>query len=212
MAKYYPVNLNLEKKDCLVVGGGAVAERKIRRLLEYGAKVTVVSPKFNQGIIRLSKQNKILIYKHHVNLRDIVRRFLVISATGERRINSLVSQYCKESDILVNVVDSPGECNFILPSVVRKGDLTISISTDGIAPALAKKIRGMLEKKFGVEYAKLLKIMKKIRPRALKKIKNTKLRRIFFEKAVNYGIVQLLKRGQEKQVKEKLEQILEDVR
>lgn len=211
MAKYYPINLNLENKDCLVVGAGAVAERKIKRLLDYGAKVAVVSPKSTLGIKRLAKKHKIRLMLRHINIRDINGRFLVISATGERRINSLVSKYCKESDILVNVVDSPKECNFILPSVVKRGDLTVSISTDGVSPALAKKIRRQLKEKFGAEYASFLKLLKTLRADALKKIRTPTLRKAFFEKVVNSDILMLIKKNKIQQAKTKLKRMLENV-
>lgn len=210
MGKYYPINLNLENKDCLVIGAGVVAERKIKRLLEYGVNVTVVSPNFSRGINMLAKKNRIRLIQRCVNLKDIRGKFLVISAAGERRINSLVSKYCKESNILVNVVDSPIECNFILPSILKRGNLTISISTEGVSPALAKKIRQDLEQKFGTEYEKLLKIMKKIRPKVLKKIKNTKSRKAFFQKAVKSNVLNLLKKNKQKEAKEKLVKFLED--
>lgn len=211
MTQYYPINLDLAGKDCLVVGGGEVAERKVRRLLEYGAKVIVVSPKATAGICALVKAGKIRLIKSHVNLRDITGKFLVISAAGERRINYLVSRYCKEAGILVNVADSPAECNFILPSVVKRGDLTISISTQGASPALAKKIRQDLEKKFGPEYTKLLKIMKKLRPEALKKIKDARRRKTFFEKAVKSDVLNLLKQDKGKNAKEKIGRLLDNL-
>ena len=210
MAKYYPINLNLENKQCLVIGAGVVAERKIKRLLEYGVNVTVVSPNFSRGINMLAKKNRIRLIQRRVNLKDIRGKFLVISAAGERRVNSLVSKYCKESNILVNVVDSPSECNFILPSVVKRGNLTISISTEGISPALAKKIRQDLGEKFGTEYEKLLKIMKKIRPEALKKIKDDKKRKVFFEKAVKANVLNLLKENKQKEAKKRIERLLEN--
>ncbi|MEK6715034.1 MAG: bifunctional precorrin-2 dehydrogenase/sirohydrochlorin ferrochelatase [Candidatus Omnitrophota bacterium] len=211
MGKYYPINLNLENKDCLVIGAGVVAERKIKRLLEYGVNLTVVSPNFSRGISMLAKKNRIRLIQRRVNLKDIRGKFLVISASGERRINSLVSKYCKESNILVNVVDSPIESNFILPSIVKRGNLTISISTEGISPALAKKIRQDLEEKFGTEYEKLLKIMKKIRPEALKKIKDGKKRKAFFEKVVKQKVLNLLKQGKQKEAKRSIERLLENV-
>ena len=210
MAKYYPINLNLENKQCLVIGAGVVAERKIKRLLEYGVNVTVVSPNFSRGINMLAKKDRIRLIQRRVNLKDIRGKFLVISAAGERRVNSLVSKYCKESNILVNVVDSPSECNFILPSVVKRGNLTISISTEGISPALAKKIRQDLGEKFGTEYEKLLKIMKKIRPEALKKIKDDKKRKVFFEKAVKANVLNLLKENKQKEAKKRIERLLEN--
>lgn len=208
MAKYYPINLNLEGKKCVVVGAGSVAERKVRRLLECGARVEVVAPVVEKRLEKLARAGKVILKKNHINLRDINDSFLVICATGDRRINSLVSRYCQESRILVNVVDSPAECSFTLPAIVKRGDLLISISTSGASPALAKKIRKDLEKNFGKEYTMFLNLMKRLRPKVITKIKNLNTRKIFFEKAVNSNIIQLLRVGKERQAKAKLEQML----
>lgn len=210
MAKYYPISLVLENKKCLVIGAGSVAERKVRRLLECGAHVEVISPKITTGLKALAEDKKIIFKKRKVNLKDLRRGSLVVAATEDRKINAAVSSYCRKNNILINVVDSPRECNFILPSIVRRGALTISISTDGISPALAKKIRQELEQRFGREYARLLRIMKEIRPQALGKIKNPKARKAFFQKALQPNILALLKQDKEKQVKQKLEGILKN--
>lgn len=210
MSKYYPIGLVLENKKCLVIGAGSVAERKVRRLLECGARVEVISTKITAGLKVLAKDKKIVFKKRKVSLKDLKPGSLVVAATEDRKINAAVSSYCRKNNILINVVDSPKECNFILPSIVRRGALTISISTDGISPALARKIRQELEQKFGREYAKFLRIMKEIRPQALKKIKNPNARKAFFQKALEPNILALLKQNREKQVKRKLEGILKN--
>lgn len=212
MNKYYPVSLSLENKKCLVIGAGSIAERKARRLLECGASVSIISPKISTGLQALAHKKIITFKKRRVNLGDLNGAYLVIAATPDRRINSAISVYCRKKGILVNVVDSPGECTFILPSIIRRGALTISISTNGISPALARKIRKQLQQEFGAEYAKLLRIMKEIRPQALKKIKDSKLRRAFFKKALLPGILSLLKKNKMKQAKTRIEHILENVK
>ncbi len=204
MTKYYPVNLVLEKKKCVVAGAGAVAARKVRRLLECGAFVSVISPKITSGLKRLAEKKKISFKNKGLELKDLNGACLVIAATSDRKINSFVSSYCRKKGVLINVVDSPLECNFILPSVVRRGSLTISISTDGISPSLAKKIRQDLEKKFGVEYTKLLRILKEIRPQAIKKINGARARKDFFQKLLAPEILSLLKKNKERQVKIKI--------
>ena len=181
---YYPINLNLKNKECLVIGAGRVAERKVRRLLECGAQVSVIAPLVTPRLKALAGKKKITFKKRRVNLRDLNGAYLVISAASDRKINSTVSSYCRRKGILINVVDSPKECSFILPSVLKRGNLVIAISTDGISPALSKKIRQDLGRRFGAEYAKLLRIMAKLRPEALKKIKNPGLRKAFFKKAI----------------------------
>lgn len=211
MRKYYPVNLSLENKNCVVVGAGVVAQRKVKRLLECGALVSVISPTITPGLNRLAATKKISFKSKEVELKDLSGAYLVIAATSDREINCFVSSYCRKKGILVNVVDLPEECNFILPSIVRRGSLTISISTEGISPALAKKIRQDLEKEFGVEYAKLLYILKKIRPLALKKIKSARVRKDFFQKLLSPEILSLLKRNKEKQAKLIIAKYFEDI-
>jgi precorrin-2 dehydrogenase/sirohydrochlorin ferrochelatase len=204
MPKYYPVNLVLENKTCVVVGAGKVAERKVKRLLECGAHVTVISPEITPGLKALAEKGKIVYNNNKVTLKDLHHAYLVISATADRKLNSTVASFCRSRGILINVVDFPKECNFILPSIVRRGDLTITISTDGISPALARKIRQDMELRFGAEYAALLRIMKQIRPVALKKIKKINARKAFFQKVLQPGIINLLKEKKYLQAKEKI--------
>lgn len=187
--RYYPVNLALKNKRCLVIGAGSVAERKARRLVEYGARVQVISPAITQGLKAMADNGRIIFKRRKVNLKDLDGAYLVIAATADRLTNSKVSSYCRRKNILVNIVDSPEECGFILPSIVRRGALTISISTDGISPALSKKIRRDLEKRFGAKYAEYLRIMKRIRPEARKKIKGIKARKEFFNKMLRQNIL-----------------------
>lgn len=184
-ARYYPVNLSVKNKRCLVLGGGKVAERKVKRLLESGARVSVVSPSVTPGLRRLREKNKIILKNREFRPKDLSGIFLAISAADDRKINSAVSSYCRKNDILVNVVDSPEECGFVLPSVVRRGALTISISTDGLSPALSKRIRQDIEKRYGAEYAGYLRMMKKVRPRVLETIKDPGARKIIFKKMLS---------------------------
>jgi len=182
MPRYYPINLVLKNKKCVVIGAGAVAERKVRSLLECGARVLVIGRTISPGLKAMANMGKIILKHRKVNLRDLFGAYLVIAATADRSINSAISAYCRKKNIMINVVDSPEECSFILPSIIRRGDLTVSISTGGISPALAKRIRQDLEKAFGGEYAALLGMMKKVRPLVLKKIKSAKDRKMFFNK------------------------------
>ncbi len=208
--KYYPINLDLEDKSCIVVGAGEVAKRKVKRLLNCGAKITLISPKISGALKKIAQNNKIKIKNRGVNLRDLAGAYLVVCASCDRKVNSSISSYCKKKAILVNVVDSPRECNFILPSIIARGDLIITISTGGLSPALSKKIRQDLEKRFGTEYGKFLRIMKKLRPQAIKKIKNVKSRKDFFKKVLSPGIFSLLKKNNEKQALKELKGIIEN--
>ncbi len=210
--RYYPINLALKNKRCLVIGAGSVAERKVRRLKACGARVQVISPAITPGLKAMADKKRIIFKRRKVNLKDLDGAYLVIAATADRLTNSKVSSYCRRKNILVNIVDSPEECSFILPSIVRRGALTISISTDGISPALSKKIRQDLEKRFGAEYAEYLRIMKRIRPEARKKMKSMRLRKKLFNKMAQPEILGLLKRNKAGQAMRKLKNILSDAR
>jgi len=201
MMKYYPLNLSLKNKKCVVLGAGQVALRKVKRLLECGAHVSVIGKEILPELKNLLKKKKIIFKNRKANLKDLVGAFLVVAATDDRKLNALISEYCFKRDILVNVVDSPKECNFILPSVLRRGNLTISVATDGVSPALAKKIRQDIQRLFGFEYAKLLSLMKTLRPEVLKKIKDPQARRRFFKKIFHPQILGLLKKNSRQQAK-----------
>ena len=207
MVEYYPINLNLKSRKCVVIGAGLVAQRRVNRLLSCGAKVTLISPKVSSALKTLAKNKKIVIKNKTANIKDLSSAYLVICATDDRKMNSFVSSYCKRKGVLVNVVDSPMKCNFILPSVMTRGNLTISISTGGVSPALSKKIRQDLEKIFGSEYAKFLRIMKKLRPEVIKTIKDPKSRKALFKRAVEADVPNLIKRDKEEQALRILEGI-----
>ncbi|OIO39854.1 MAG: hypothetical protein AUJ75_00825 [Candidatus Omnitrophica bacterium CG1_02_49_10] len=212
MKRYYPVNLALEGRRCVVVGAGRVAERKARRLLACGAGVSVIAVDATPGLRRLAREKKISLKQKKAGLKDLTGAYLVIAATSDRALNASISSYCLKNDILVNIVDSPDECSFILPSVVKRGDLVISISTGGISPALAKKVRVALEAGFGDEYAKFLRLMEEIRPLALNGIKDIRARKDFFDRVLHAGLLGLIKKGKLKEAKRRLKLMLENAK
>jgi len=161
--KYYPLLLDLKGKKCIVVGGGRVAQRKVHSLLKAGALVRVISPNLTQNLKKLARQNKIFWTTSRYQKRYIQNSFLVIAAVSDKKINSKISQDAQKSGILVNVVDSPEESSFIVPSHISRGDLIISISTSGKAPALSKRIRKDLTKLLVPRYSKFLKTLESIR-------------------------------------------------
>jgi len=166
---YYPVNLKIEGKKCVVVGGGKVAERKVKLLLEKDALVTVVSPKVTVSLQKLHREAKIGHWSAAYSpshLRDV---FLAIAATNDRAINSRVAKDANRFGILVNVVDSPAESGFILPAILSRGDLTIAVSTAGRSPALARKIKEDLALIYPSEYSDLTEMVARTRERIKRK-------------------------------------------
>lgn len=162
---YYPVFLDIADKRCVVVGGGQVALRKVKTLLEYGAKVDVISPEICPELAELFPTNsgQIRVLPRHYRPGDLAGAFLTIVATDNREINFQVAREARSQGVLVNVVDNAENSDFILPSLVRRGDVTIAVSTAGLSPALARKIRTRLEHDFGEEYAILVKLVDEIR-------------------------------------------------
>lgn len=155
--RYYPLFLDLKDKVCCVVGGGRIAERKVRVLLKCLARVLVVSRSLTAGLEKLRKEKKIVFRDSGYSVNLLAGVSLVIAATDDRLVNSRVSVDCRKRGIPVNVVDLPGESSFIVPAFAEKNGLIIAVSTSGQAPCLAKKIRKDLNNNFLPRYAGLLK-------------------------------------------------------
>lgn len=163
MNKMFPVFLNMTDKPCLVVGGGKVACRKAGKLLETGARVTLISPEFTGELIELEKAGKAeLIYREY-RQGDVKGYYLVFACTNDSRINKSIFTDCESFNIMVNIVDKPEVCNFFVPSIASQGDLKIAVSTNGKSCALAKKIRLELEERYDKRYVNLLDFLGKIR-------------------------------------------------
>ena len=164
---FYPICLDLEGKPCIIVGGGRVAERKVQGLLSCAAQVTVISPELTEGLLSSYKDGSIGWIKRKYCPGDLEQAFLVIAATNDEETQKQVYEEAAVHNLLLNVADVPQRCNFILPATVRQGDLIISISTAGKSPALARKLRMELEKRYGVEYKIMVDILGAIRPQIL---------------------------------------------
>ena len=164
---FYPICLDLKAKPCVIVGGGRVAERKTLGLLSCGAQVSVISPVLTEELKRQHAEGKLRWIERGYRQGDLAQAFLVIAATDDEETQKQVYEEAVSNNLLLNVADVPQRCNFILPASVRRGDLTISISTAGKSPALARKLRQELEKRFGPEYRILVDILGAIRPEIL---------------------------------------------
>lgn len=163
MMKYYPIYIRLEGKSCTVIGGGEVGERKALRLLECGARVTVVAEVITPALKTLRDEGRIRCIHSAYESGHVADAFLVIGATDRDDVNGRIAEDCRSKGVLVNIVDDPGRCEFILPSLFEQGDLSIAVSTSGKSPALAKRIRQELALQYGGEYAFLLRIMGALR-------------------------------------------------
>ena len=180
----YPVFITLSGKRCLVVGGGEVAERKIERLLETGALVTVVSPENTTSISDWADLELVELHSRKYQTGEAAGYFLVIAATGDMELNRRISKDATQAERLVNVVDVPDMCNFFVPSIVRRGAFQIAISTGGASPALAKKIRMDLEETYTDGYKKLVDRLKEFRTLLMKKEPDGEKRKLILNRVV----------------------------
>jgi precorrin-2 dehydrogenase/sirohydrochlorin ferrochelatase len=165
--KYYPVFLNLKNQKTVVIGGGKVAERKTRVLLKAGASVKIISPSLTHGLEMLSRSGKLIHIKRRYKKADIKAAFLVIAATSSPGTNTAIAG---DAEFLVNVVDAPSEGNFIAPSIVRRGRLSIAVATECASPAISKAIRKEIEQLYGRDFALYLGFAEVIRKKAMNKI------------------------------------------
>lgn len=164
MGRYYPVMLDLAGVDCLVVGGGRVAERKVEALLGAGARVTLIAPRATERLADLARAGRIQHERRPFAKGDTTGHRLVIAATDDARLNAEVAGEGRRRGLLVNVVDCAPESNFIVPAVLRRGDLVIAVSTGGASPAQARRIRESLEEQYGPEWGPYLGLLEELRP------------------------------------------------
>lgn len=165
--EFFPVFLNLKDKLCIVIGGGRVAERKIENLLTVQAKIKVISPEVTLKLKKLAEEGKIEWERRGYKKGDLDSAWLVIAATDNPEIQKEIFKEAEEKRIFCNVVDVPELCSFIVPSTIRRGLLTIAISTSGVSPAVARRLRETLEEIIGEEYVLYLKLMKDLRKQIL---------------------------------------------
>jgi precorrin-2 dehydrogenase/sirohydrochlorin ferrochelatase len=158
--KTYPINvIGLERRHSVVIGGGNVAARKVAGLLEAGARVTVISPALAPELETLAEAGRVVFIGRDYCTGDLAGAFLAIAATDEPAVNQAVWQEAEQLGCLVNVVDDPAHSNFIVPAVVRRGDVSVAVSTGGASPALARHLRERLETLVGPEYGELADLL-----------------------------------------------------
>lgn len=203
--KYYPAFLDLEDKLCVVVGGGAVAFRKIETLLAHDAAVRVISPVLSKSILRLQG---IDIRKKEYESCDIDGAFLVFAATDIEEINTKISSDCLRANTLCNVVDTPALCNFIVPSIVEKGPIKIAVSTGGASPALSKRLRHDLNVAIGSEYETMARILKRIRPIVCSYEGGYEEHKRVFETLISSSLLEAIRKSRIEEVKSILYQAL----
>ncbi len=203
MASYYPIFLDLKGKRCIVVGGGSVAERKVDMFLEHQASVTVISPTLSRRLHHLADQGAIQTINRNYRAGDLKGAFLVIAATDDPSANAAIAEQCRKQGVLVNVVDDPRHSDFIVPSMVRRGDITIAISTSGKSPALARKLRTLLEQALPAEYASLVTLVSEVRQELAQR--RSPVDSDVWQRCLDIDIlIEMIKKGQLKEARQKL--------
>lgn len=192
---FYPVNLQITGKPCVVIGGGAVAERKVIALLKAEAAVTVFSPKMTTALSRLVQAQHIRHVDRLYRQGDLAGFFLAVCATDDARINKQAAKEAAGRGILVNVADDPDAGNFNVPAQVTRGDLLITVSTGGKSPALARLLRQELADCYGEEYGIYLDIVAEIRAEMKDRLASAKEREQFWRESFDQEAMRLLRQG-----------------
>src|SRR4051794_18354571 len=200
----YMACLRLSGRRCVVVGGGDVGLEKVEGLLACAGEVTLVSPKAIEPLRELADEGSIRWERREYERSDLEGTFIVIAATGDTDVNIRVFEDAERRAMLVNVVDVPPLCNFILPAIIRSGPLAIAISTAGASPALAKRIRDEIADEYGEPYARLAVLLNEVRGWAKSSLPTYQDRKEFFEGIVNGDPdpVELLRRDDEQAVRD----------
>ncbi len=201
---FYMACLKLTGRRCLVVGGGAVGLEKVEGLLACDGQVTLVSPSAIPGLEDLAAEGSITWDRRAYRAEDLEGAFMAIAATGDTDINVRVYEDAERRAMLVNVVDVPPLCNFILPAVFRSGPLAVAISTAGASPALAKRIKRQIAEEYGEPYAVLAGLLNEARGWAKGTLATYQERKVFFESIVNGepDPIELLRQGDERAVRD----------
>jgi precorrin-2 dehydrogenase/sirohydrochlorin ferrochelatase len=206
--RYYPINLDVQNRECLVVGGGGVGERKVKTLFECGAIVTVVTTDATEALQTLASEQSISLITREYEPSDLEGKFLVIGATDNEEVNEKISTDAAERGLLCNIADRPAACNFVLPAIARQGDLLIAISTSNKSPAVARRIRQNLEKEFGPEYGLLLNLMGAIRQKLLSESKSPEAHKRVFEQLLDEGLLEMIRENRTRDVDGLLKDVL----
>lgn len=208
MNTYYPVYIQLRDQPCVVIGGGKIAEGKVEGLLAVQAEVTVISPELTPHLRILADEKQITYIARAYQPGDLTGAFMVICATDQPEINHQVWQEATANRQLVNVVDDTPRCNFIAPSILRKGDLTIAISTSGKAPALAVRLKERLQRELGPEYARFLELAGELRDPLARHVPDFEARKALWYELVDSEILDVLALGDETAAREIIARIV----
>ena len=207
---YLPLFLDLRGKDCLVVGGGTVALRKIELLSRAGANVTVVAEQFSKSVSAQATSNRVQLVERAYQESDVARRSLVVAATDDAATNARIFEDCRSADTLVNTVDAANLSSAIFPSIVDRDPVLVAVSTGGRSPTLARVVRGWLETRLPPGLGALAEFAAARRAEVSKKIRSSKARQKFWDSAINGAVGERVLRGDARGAEESFNQALSE--
>jgi precorrin-2 dehydrogenase / sirohydrochlorin ferrochelatase len=199
---YYPIYLDIENRNVVIIGGGTVCARKAETMMKYGARVTVVSPEFTDEIESWAAEGCLQLRRKKYDDDDLHGANLVIASTDDEFVNTRIATDCRQRQIPVNVVDVTPLCEFIVPAIIESGSIQIAVSTGGRSPALARTLKEDLQRLIGPEYAEVNDALGSLRDAAKAKLPTDVDRKRFFDGLIAAGILDLLREGRRREAYE----------
>lgn len=201
---YYPIYIDIENREVVIIGGGNVCARKAETMMKYGARVTVVSPRFTDEIEEWARQGCLAIKRKTYDHSDIQTANIVIASTDDQTVNEQIAHDCRARRIPVNVVDVTPLCEFIVPAIIESGAIQIAVSTGGKSPAVARTLKEDLQKAIGPEYAELNDVLGSLRDgaKASPKLPTDVDRKRFFDGIIAAGVLGMLRDGKRREAYE----------
>ncbi len=208
-ARHYPLLLDIEGKRCLVVGGGRVGERKVSALLEARAAVEVVAPEVTGELTKMAAGRKVVWHRRRFESGDVANARLVFGATDDDGVNQAVAMAASAVGALYNDATTLDRCDFVVPSTLRRGGLTLAASTSGGSPTYARLVRERLEEIFGPEHGDVVDLLERLRPRVMERFPDDpSRRRAFWNDLVSWEMVDWVKEGNDRAIEERVTQCL----
>ncbi len=198
--KYYPVFLNVAERPCAVIGGGEIAARKAEHLIEVGAAVTVVSPQAVAAIVSLAADGRIEWRRRGYRSGDLEGAFLAYAATDDDQLHAVIAADARAAGVPLNVVDRPQWCDFIVPSIARRGDLVVAVSTSGQSPAMARRVRQDIEAMLAPEYEEAIALFAGLRRHLVGRGWSFERRREIFERLLQSDLLTSLRRDDRSEI------------
>lgn len=187
----YPINLELDKFNVSIIGGGEIAYRKCKNFINFNKNVKVIAPEFLDEFYDF-EEDEVELIKDFYKEEYIKDCFIVVAATNNKEVNALIGEYCKKNNKLVNVVDNVELSNYIVPSYIKRGDLILSVSTGGKSPSLARKIKMELEEQYDESYEEYINLLGEVRSKIIDTYNDISVRRKLIKSLINMNLDELI--------------------